>query len=280
MPTRIDFRNCVHQGVAGPTPDHILATIRAEYCLPRAALPAPRRGGPPRTAPVQLEDFPALARALGAEAFRQLTSDVLRDRDPGATLARLPEFLRRHRYGRATPALADLAQLDLAVARSTLAPADQSIGACCLPPDLLRAHPDLTFAFHPAWRWLELSHPVDRWRVALLAGAEASEAPAPRPVRLRIQPQHGAIAVRRLTADEFAFEQALQQGQPLRQAETQTLRGSAGGAPKLDPIRQLQTLLMAGAVIGATLHPRPDALQRDTASANTHRTNQSKEVTS
>ena len=188
MPTKIDFRDCVHQGVAGPTPDHILASIHAEYCMPRPSLPALRGGKPAAVPGIQLEDFAALAQALGQDAFRQLIGDVLRHRDPGSTLAQLPDFLTRHRYGRATPALIDLARLECAMAECERAPEVQSVGLCCLPPELVRAHPDLTLSLHPAWRWLDLSAPVDRWRDALLDGVAIDDAPPSRRVRLRVHP--------------------------------------------------------------------------------------------
>lgn len=283
MPSRPDFRNCVHQGIAGPSPDHILASIRAEYCLPPASLPpapspAARRK---RSEPVpQLEDFAALARALGAEAFRQLTKDLLRQRDPRGTLARLPDFLSQHRYGRATPALVDLARLDRAVAQTERAPALQSIGACCLPPALLRAHPDLALAIHPAWHWLDLSYPVDRWRAALLAGAGTAPVPAARPVRLRVHPSRGAIAVRRLTARDHAFELALRRGDTLRQAATRADKVGGGqigteGSPPRDPVDYLHDLVMAGAITGVSLHPVADAAPDASASPT-----QEEEVTS
>ncbi len=260
MPTKIDFRDCVHQGVAGPTPDHILASIHAEYCMPRVGLPTPRGGRPSAGPAIQLEDFAALARALGQEAFRQLIGDVLRHRDPGSTLAQLPDFLTSHRYGRATPALIDLARLECAIAESERAPDVQSVGLCCLPPELIRTHPDLTLSLHPAWRWLDLAAPVDRWREALLSGGAMDDAPAPRRVRLRVHPGRDGLAVQRLTAVEFAFETALQRGALLRRAEADARMAGADGAT-FDPVRHLQSLLLAGAVIGAQLHPHQDAMR-------------------
>lgn len=248
MPTRIAFRDCVHHGIAGPTPDHILASIRAEYCLPRAALPGARTSRGPETPALQLEDFAALARALGAEAFRQLAGDLRRNE--GGGLERMPDFLAQHRYGRATPALVELARLELALALSDRAPAARSIGACCLPSELLRAHPDAMLALHPAWRWVDLAVPADDWRDELLAGLEVPPLPAVRPTRLRIHPHRGEVVSRRLAAAEFAFERALSQGASLRGASV-----ASGGQGRFDPIRHLQSLLMEGAVIGVQLHP-------------------------
>ena len=37
MPTKIDSCSRVHHGIAGPTPEHILASIRAEFSLPPSA---------------------------------------------------------------------------------------------------------------------------------------------------------------------------------------------------------------------------------------------------
>lgn len=249
MPTKIAFHECVHHGIAGPTPDHILASIRAEYCLPRATLPGLRVATTAGAPSLQLEDFPALARALGADAFRQLTGD-LRRRADGGNLEYLPEFLSQHRYGRATPALVDLAWLELALALSDRAPATRSVGACCLPPELLRAHPDLTITLHPAWRLLDLAVPADDWRDELLAGMEVPPPPATRPTRLRIHPYRGASVGRRLKAVEFAFERALSHGASLRRATI-----AVGGDGHFDAIGHLQSLLMEGAVAGAQLHP-------------------------
>lgn len=260
MPIDIDFRSCVHQGIAGPTPGHILATIRAEYCLPRAELPAPRNGAAEPAAAIQLEDFTALARALGPAAFRQLTADVLRRRDPRGTLAELPDFLASHRYGRATPALGDLARLDLAVATATRAPQAQSIGACCLPPDLLRAHPDLALEFHPAWRWLALACPADKWRETLLTSETAVEAPVARRTWLRAFPQRGRIVLRNLTQPEFVFETTLRDGATFRQASDRANDAvTASQSAPFDGVLHLQSLLMAGAVAGVRLHPQGEA---------------------
>lgn len=258
MPIDIDFRSCVHQGIAGPTPDHILATIRAEYCLPRAEMPALRNSAAEAAAAIQLEDFTALARALGPAAFRQLTADVLRRRDPRGTLAELPDFLASHRYGRATPALGDLARLELAIATATRAPQVQSIGACCLPPDLLRAHPDLTLDFHPAWRWLALACPADKWREALLTSEAAVEAPAARRIWLCVFPQRGRIVLRHLAQSEFVFETALRDGAGFRQASDAV---TASQSAPFDGVRHLQSLLMAGAVAGVRLHPEGAAAE-------------------
>lgn len=245
--TKIAFQECVHHAVAGPSPAHILASIRAEYCLPRAQLPGGTAATATGTPVLQLEDFAALARALGRDAFRQLIADSHRQ---DAGLEHLPEFLSRHRYGRATPALVDLARLELALALSDRAPAARSIGACCLPPELLRAHPDLTLALHPAWQWLDLSVAADDWRDELLDGMEAPPVPAARAMRLRVHPSRGRPVGRRLNAVEFAFEKTLSQGASLRRATIAT--GSEG---RFDPIRHLQSLLMEGAVIGVQLHP-------------------------
>lgn len=257
VPTRIDFRDCVHHGIAGPTTDHVLASIRAEYCLPpQPPALAPARGTAMPKA-IQAEDFPALERALDAAAFRQLLSDFRRRPDDsadggGGDLRDLPAFLAQHRYGRATAALTELARLELALAVSERAPEQSSIGACCLPPAVLRSHPDLTLAFHPAWHWLDLSTPADHWRNALLR-RDARDVPPPQPraTRLRISPELGRTGARRLEPAAFAFEHALQAGASLQQA------GDAARAiaPSFDPIQSLQALLLSGAVIDAALHP-------------------------
>jgi len=270
VPTKIAFRDCVHHSVAGPTPDHILAQVRAEYCLPRPELPGARSSAS-ATPAIQLEDFAALARALGQDAFRQLASDLLRRRDEDATLEHLPEFLSRHRHGRATPALADLARLDLALAMSDHAPPARSIGACCLPPELLRAHPDLTVALHPAWRWLDLTVPADAWRDELLAGMEVPPPPAPRSTFLRVHPYRGEAVSQGVSPDAFAFEQALWRGANLRQAKTLIGNG-------LEPIQHLQSLLMEGAIIGVQLHPISG--DSDKAASHVPPALQSNEVTS
>jgi hypothetical protein len=253
VPSKIDFRDCVHHGIAGPTPEHILASIRAEYCLPPGAPVRPGQSHRPRETAIQAEDFSGLARALGGAAFRQLLSDLRRG---AGDLRGLPDFLAQHRYGRATAALVDLARLELAISLSERVPGGRSIGACCLPPALLRGHPDLTLAFHAAWHWLELGTPADRWRGALL-GRDAAGVPPPpaRATRLRLAPERGRTAVRRLEPAAFAFERGLRAGATLRRAsEAATARASA-----FDPIQSVQRLLMAGAVIGVALHPAQEA---------------------
>jgi hypothetical protein len=115
---------------------------------------------------------------------------------------------------------------------------------------LLHAHPDLTVALHPAWRWLDLNVPADNWRDELLAGMEVPPIPAARPTCLRIHPFRGAAVSRRLDAIEFAFECTLSQGAGLRRAAI-----SVGGDGRLDSIGHLQSLLTEGAIVGAQLHP-------------------------
>lgn len=264
MPTRIDFRDCVHHGIAGPTPAHILASIRAEYCLPPGS-PAQASQGAPQGARakavlLQPEDFPALARALGADAFRQLLGDFHRRPDQaGGGLRDLPEFLAQHRYGRATPALLDLARLERTLAASERAPETRSIGACCLPPALLRGHPGLTLAFHPAWHWLQLESPADAWREALLGDLGDGAPPLPRATRLRLAPEQGRSGAQRLSPDSFAFERALQAGLDLQRA----VRAAATFTPGFDGVAALQPLLMAGAVIDVDLHPAPEPRDPD-----------------
>jgi hypothetical protein len=216
---------------------------------------------PPKEVALQAEDFGALEHALGSAAFRQLLSDLRRNSlSPDA----LPDFLAQHRYGRATAALVDLARLERALGLSGRAPDARSIGACCLPPALLRTHPDLRLAFHPAWQWLDLRTPADHWRTSLL-GHDAASAPAPMPgpTRLRLYPEQGRTIAQRLSPAIFAFEHALQAGETLRQAS----EAAGAHSATFDPIRCLQPLVMAGAVIDVDLHPAqsvpPTTINRD-----------------
>jgi hypothetical protein len=257
VPTKIDFRDCVHQGIAGPTPEHILASIRAEYCLPPVTGFSAAQRSAAAPAAIQSGDLPALERALGAAALRQLLSDFSRWADGKPGFDDLPEFLAQHRYGRATAALVDLARLERALAVSERAPEVSSIGACCLPPSLLRAHPDMTLAFHPAWQWLDLATPADQWRAALLGHDATVTPPLPRVTRLRIAPAEGRIATRRLQPAEFAFERALLAGESLQHADAAARRPM----PSFDPMQALQGLLMAGAIVDADLHPARAATQ-------------------
>lgn len=72
----------------------------------------------------------------------------------------------------------------------------------------------------------------------------------------------------RLTAVEFAFETALQGGASLRRAEADARAAGADGAT-FGHLRHLQTLLLAGAVVGAQLHPHQDAARPHTHSTET-----------
>ncbi len=267
MPTKIDFRDCVHQGIAGPTPEHILASIRAEYCLP----PVSRRAHAPDAraaqAAIRAEDFAALERALGVAAFRQLLGDFRRRTDGRDGLGALPEFLARHRYGRATAALVDLARLERALAQSERAPDTPSIGACCLPPAILRAHPDLTLSFHPAWQWLDLGTPADHWRNALLGRDGTPPPPSARTTRLRVYPDQSRTVARRLEPAEFAFEHALQAGETLHRAN----EAARALDSTFDPIQRLLPLLTAGAVVDAELHPANATSDPAHATTSQHR---------
>jgi hypothetical protein len=248
VPTKVNFRDCVHHGIAGSTPQQILASIRAEYCMPNTVQAVPGSGR--ARALLQVEDYPALERALGAPAFRQLLMDFQRQPASPEGLAALPDYLAHHRYG-TTPALVDMARLERALILSTRAPSIDSVGPCCLPPEVLRAHLDLTLSVHPAWQWLSLATPADQWRTALLGHDGRLPAPSPSITRLRVSPASGRAVTHRLPAADFAFEDALAAGRSLRQA---ILRAQAH-AIAFDPYRALHTLLMAGAVTDFALHP-------------------------
>ncbi len=197
--------------------------------------------------------FPLIARLLGPDAFRQLWSDFSRAGQSWLASGKgFADYLRQHRYGKELPALADLALLELTshqVQRSDDLP---SIGACCLPPDLLRQHPELRLRLQPGWHYVRLGHAVQELAQERLDLAALRRPSMTEPVRLRLMPAEDRPDWRVLSAAAYAFETSLARHATL-QAATEAARQHD---PTFDSIAALQPLIEAGGVVDILLHPQ------------------------
>ncbi|HEX9448212.1 MAG TPA: hypothetical protein VF920_09530, partial [Dongiaceae bacterium] len=188
------FRNCQHRdivsgGVVGGDAIAAVAAIRGEVCAVDPAAPVSGKMTNPVAPTLPSDIFPLVARLLGPDAFRQLWSDFSRAGQSWLASGKgFADYLRQHRYGKELPALADLALLELTshqVQRSDDLP---SIGACCLPPDLLRQHPELRLRLQPGWHYVRLGHAVQELAQERLDLAALRRPSMTEPVRLRLMP--------------------------------------------------------------------------------------------
>ena len=145
------------------------------------------------------EDFAALARALGADAFHDLVKTYLMAHPPtrpslGHAGARLADHLATppfaEIFARRCPYAVDLARLEWAIAEAFTAPDAPSLARerlAAVPPD---AWATLRFAVSPSLVLLDCAWPVQRVRESFEAedAASGSEAPAlsAEPTTLRI----------------------------------------------------------------------------------------------
>lgn len=249
------FRPCVHRDVISSDAGAAIAAIKGEVCTTEPTIAQPDERIPVTPADI----FPATARLLGANAFRQLWSDFSRvGVDWLATGRGFADFLRQHRYGDDMPALADLALLELTCHQAQHAADLPSFSACCLPAELLRQHPDMRLRLQPGWHYVTLDHAVqgllaghqDRANLLRLAVHEATH--------LRLMPGEGHPDLLVLSPADYAFEASLAQHATLTTATTAARQHRAD----YDGIQALQQLIDAGGVIDCLLHPQ---IRSDTA---------------
>jgi hypothetical protein len=145
----VQFRDCIHREVAGPTAEAVVAAVRGGHCAPGAA-------------PVEAGSlFHGVAQALGEAAFRALWSEFQKPTGKANPLD-FADFLAAREPGRALPQLADLARFDLAYALAAQPGAAPSVAPCCLSGETMRRHPRMKLRFQPNWRHVALNWPVHR----------------------------------------------------------------------------------------------------------------------
>jgi hypothetical protein len=236
----IQFRDCIHRNIAGPTTDAVMAAVLGEYCAP---------GTPPIEASSL---FYGVAQVLGDAAFHDLWGGFLK-RDPGhkPNPMDLPDFVASHELTRELPPLADLARFDLAYALAAQPGPVPSVAPCCLPKALIRAHPEMQLRFQPNWRYLELDWPVHRLFAETPTRDSLTALNAADWSYLRVALNGMGVSVTELAPADFRLQSALRNGRRLAEAT------AAGRAidPALDPIPIVASLVEAGAIMDAALHP-------------------------
>src|SRR5581483_8607621 len=201
----IQFRDCTHRNVVGPTTDAVMAAVLGDRCAPGAA---PMEAG---------SLFYGVAQALGEAEFRKLWSEFQK---PGrkANPLDFAEFIDAHAQGRALRALPDLARFDLAYALAAQPGPMPSIAACCLPEATIRAHRDMLMRFQPNWRYVALAWPVHRLLAETLTPELLRTFSVAEPAYLRIAPTGMGVRVTELTPADFALQSVLRDGRKLGQA--------------------------------------------------------------
>lgn len=198
--------------------------------------------------------FRKVARVIGPKHLAELwqahrSEGRLEARDPRAFAA----FLAGQDVGREHPALADLARLDLGLFLAGLEDREPSIGACCLPADLIQGHPDLMLRLQPSFRYLSLSYPVHHWAAT---DTDLPNAPASQSILLRLTPDRSddiaAVTYETLPSARFAFESSLARGRTLAAAtKLAALQDSA-----FDGTKGVASLIEEGAIADVILHAK------------------------
>ncbi|WP_374379665.1 hypothetical protein [Dongia sp.] len=260
MSRSLQFRHCVHRGSSDGDVSSIVAAIRGDVCAPR---PLPR-------AVDAVIVFRNVAHVIGPHRLAELWQV---HRQEGRAEARDPRafasFLAGEEVGRIYPALPDLARLDLGLFLAGMEDREPSIGACCLPADLIAGHPDLMLRLQPSFRYLSLIYPIHAWTPN---GSEIPNAPAERPVLLRLAPDRlsaaGVVSRETLTPSRFAFECALARGHSFV-AATKLARLQD---PTFDGLAGIAALIDDGAIADVILHTNVSKLPKgdsyDNADAN------------
>lgn len=216
----------------------IMAAIRGEICATR---PTPR-------AVDAILVYRHAGRYIGMHRLAQLWQDYRGSTALGAGDPRgFATFLAQQVEGRTDVALADLARLDLALYLAGMADREPSVGACCLPADVIAGHGDLVLRLQPSFRYLALRFDVHDWQSGPMPSS-----PNAQPVWLRLSP--GGQDARRevLPAAQFAFESSLARGFTLAASKTAALTHTNA----FDEIAATLELVAAGAIADVMLHPK------------------------
>jgi hypothetical protein len=170
-------------------------------------------------------------------------------RDPRAFAA----FLASQDVGQTHPALADLARFDLGLFLAGLDDREPSIGACCLPADLIAGHPDLMLRLQPSFRYLCLTYPVHAW---VAVQGDLPKSPAAQATLLRLVPDRlkgtGAVLYETMAAPRFAFESSLARGRTFVAATRLAMLQD----PAFDGLAGVATLIDEGAIADVILHAK------------------------
>ncbi|MBI2254702.1 MAG: hypothetical protein HYU58_08795 [Proteobacteria bacterium] len=216
----------------------LVAAIRGDICTSR---PAPR-------AVDAVLVYRLVGRHIGMRRLAGLWQDYRGSVAVGAGDPRgFAAFLGQQEEGRAEPALADLARLDLAFYLAGMVDREPSIGTCCLSAEIIANHMNLVLRLQPSFRYLPLRFAVHEWQGGALPAAPAAE-----PLRLRLSPGEENVRTEILAAPRFVFESALARGVVLLSASAAALNHTTS----FDAIATTLDLVAAGAVADVMLHPK------------------------
>ena len=236
----IQFRDCVHRNIVGPTTDAVMAAVLGDQCAPGAA---PMEAG---------NLFYGVAQVLEETEFRKVWSEFQKPATGRkANPLDFADFLSTHEHGRTLPALPDLARFDLAYTLAAQPGPVPSIATCCLPEATMRAHRNLMLRFQPSWRYVELVWPVHRLLTDALTSDVLRSFSAAEPACLRITPTGMGVSITELMPADFALQSALRNGLKLGAA----MAAAHAIDPALDPFPILTGLVEAGAIMDVVLHP-------------------------
>ncbi|MES1152420.1 MAG: hypothetical protein ABUL54_11025 [Dongia sp.] len=236
----IQFRDCTHRTVVGPTTDAVMAAVLGDHCAP---------GTPPMEA---ASLFYGTAQVLGEAEFRKLWSEF---QNPATGRMANPldfaGFLGAHEHGRMLPALPDVARFDLAYTLAAQPGPAPSIAACCLPEATIRGHRDMMLRFQPNWRYVALGWPVHRLLADTLTADLLRTFSGAEPAYLRIAPTGMGVNIAELAPADFALQATLRDGKKLGEA----VAAAHAIDPALDPFPIVAGLVEAGAILDVVLHP-------------------------
>jgi hypothetical protein len=176
------------------------------------------------------EDFPGLRGIVGRRAFQRLAKAYLAD-TPSRSFtmrnlgSRLEAWLREHPEfaGKRLALALDMVRLEWAHIEAFDAADLKPLG----PEDLLEPTAEMRLGLQPHITLLELSYPVDDWRLALRSANRHRSvvprlAPKPSPIFLAVHRVEFVVYYRRLAAEEYRILDALRQGVAIEAAVERT----------------------------------------------------------
>jgi hypothetical protein len=236
----IQFRDCVHRDIVGPTTDAVMAAVLGEHCAPG-------------TAPMEAGSlFYGVTQVLGETEFGKVWAEFQKSNiGRKANPLSFADFLTAHEHGRALPALPDLARLDLAYALAAQPGPMPSVAASCLPEATVRAHPGMMLRFQPNWRYVGLAWPLHRLPADALTPDVIRTFPGAEPCGIRLAPTGMGVSVTELAPADFALQSALRNGRRLGEA----IAAAHAIDLSFDPFSVVAGLVESGAIMDAVLHP-------------------------
>ena len=180
--------------------------------------------------------YPAVARLLGAEAFRRLTEEFGRHRpsrsgDLNHAGEGFSDYLAERHAHDGLGYLADVARLEGLIEEALLAADHPRLDLTKLSAVAAADYDDLRWVLHPALRLFESTYPARRiWELNVADSPAAGSPvagtidPGTGPDRLAVLRQGSRLRLHRLSRGEFYFLNALAQGAAFSDAVTTAAR--------------------------------------------------------